>query len=191
MNRILVFMMLIPLVYGAFNGTLTETVAACFDGANSAVLLVLSFAGVMCLWTGILRIAENAGADRIVACLLRPVIRFLFPRLDKDSKAVKYITLNITANVLGLGNGATPMGIKAMEELDREKPEVATDEMCMFTVLNTAAFQLIPTSVIALRAAEEAEFGVIVPIWITSLCSLTVAVLCVKLMCLILRKKAK
>ena len=191
MNRILAFMMLVPLVYGAFNGTLTETVSACFDGANSAILLVLSFAGVMCLWTGILRIAENAEADRFVAYLLRPVIRFLFPNLDRDSKAVKYITLNITANILGLGNGATPMGIKAMEELDREKPEVATDEMCMFTVLNTAAFQLIPTSVIALRAAEEAEFGVIIPIWITSLCSLAAAVLCVKLMCMIFRKRAK
>jgi len=156
MNKILAFMMIISLVYGAFNGTITETAAACFDGANSAVLLVLSFAGVMCLWTGILRVAENIGADKVFAFILRPVIRFLFPKLDKDSDAVKYITLNITANILGLGNGATPMGIKAMEELDRDKPETATDEMCMFTVINTAAFQLIPTSVIALRAAEEA-----------------------------------
>ena len=181
MNKILAFFMLLSLVYGFFNSTLDKTISACFDGANSAVLLVMSFAGVMCLWTGIMKIAEKSGAVKLFEMVLKPVTRFLFPKLSADSDALKFITLNMTANFLGLGNGATPMGVKAMQELDKSADESATDEMCMFTVINTAAFQLIPTSVIALRNGYGGNVSVIVPIWITSVCSLIVAVSAVKL----------
>jgi len=180
MNKILAFFMLISLGFGFCNSTLDKTVAACFDGANSAVLLVMSFAGVMCLWTGIMKVAEKSGAVKLFEIILKPITRFLFSRLSHDSPALKFITLNMTANFLGLGNGATPMGIKAMEELDKSAGDRATDEMCMFTVINTAAFQLIPTSVIALRNGYGGNIGVIVPIWITSVCSLIVAVSAVK-----------
>lgn len=190
MNKILALFMLISLVFSIFNGTVEETVSACFDGANSAILLIMSFAGVMCLWTGLMRIAEKSGAGKLFEALLKPITSILFPRLSHDSSAMKYITLNITANFLGLGNGATPMGIKAMEELDKNAGETATDEMCMFTVINTAAFQLIPTSVIALRNGYGGKISVILPIWITSICSLCMAVLAVKVSG-VFRKKEK
>ena len=129
---------------------------------------------------------------RIIKKLLSPVIRFLFPKLDKKSRALDFITLNICANLLGLGNGATPMGVKAMKELDKGG-DYPTDEMCMFIVLNTTAFQLIPSSILALRTAMGAEdaFSVIVPIWITSLMSLAAAVVCVKVMCGFKRRKGR
>lgn len=190
MNYLWGFMILVSLIYAGVNGNLSETMSAGFEGAASAVEVVLSFAGVMCLWTGLLKAAEKAGLSDFLKKLISPVIRFLFPKLDKNSKAIDYITLNICANILGMGNGATPMGVKAMRELDR-KTKTPTDEMCMFIVLNTTAFQLIPSSILSLRTAMGATdpFSVIVPIWITSLVSLFTAVLSVKLMCKVWRFK--
>ena len=189
MNKLLAFFMLSSLAFSVYNGTVKETVSACLDGANSAILLIMSFAGVLCLWTGIMRVAEKSGAGKLFEIVLKPVTALLFPRLDKDSKAMKYITLNMTANFLGLGNGATPMGVKAMEELDKEAGETATDEMCTFMVINTAAFQLIPTSVMALRNAAGAKISVILPIWITSLCSLCISLFAVKLSGFLIKKE--
>ncbi len=192
MNYLWGFMILISLIYASFNGTIAETMQAGFDGAGNAVTVVLSFAGVMCLWTGIINAGEQAGLSRALKKLLSPVIKFLFPKLDKKSKALDFITLNICANLLGLGNGATPMGVKAMRELDKgeEKP---TDEMCMFIVLNTTAFQLIPSSILALRSAMGSinPFSVIVPIWITSIVALTASVISVKIMCGFIGKKGR
>lgn len=184
MSYIWGFMILVSLIFACINGTLSETVEAGFAGAASAVDVVLSFAGVMCFWTGILYAAERAGISQWIKKLLTPIIRLLFPKLDKNAKATEFITMNITANLLGMGNGATPMGIKAMKELDRGTKN-PTDEMCMFIVLNTTAFQLIPSSIIALRSGflSDNPFSVIVPIWITSLIALTVSVICVKIMC--------
>ena len=190
MSYIWGFMILISLIFACINGTLPETIEAGFAGAASAVDIILSFAGVMCFWTGILYVAEVAGISKYIRRILSPVIRFLFPGLDSKGKATEYISLNMTANILGMGNGATPMGIKAMRELDRggKKP---TDEMCMFIVLNTTAFQLIPSSIIALRSSflSSDPFSVIIPIWITSITALVVAVMSVKIMCGIGRKR--
>ena len=190
MNYIWGGMILISLVYGYFNGNLDAVVEAGFSGARDAVETVLSFAGIMCLWTGILKAAEKSGISRVVKKLLSPLVRLLFPKLKKDSEAAEFITLNITANLLGMGNGATPMGIKAMNALDDHSGRV-TDEMCMFMVLNTAAFQLIPSTVIAFRSAAGSidPFSVIIPIWITSLVSLTAGVVSVKIMCMLSRRK--
>ena len=189
MNILWGMMILISIVFSFLNANVSETLNAGFSGAASAFEVALSFAGVMCLWTGLLRVAEFCGMSDILRRLLSPVIRFLFPKLDKKSKAAEFITLNVTANMLGLGNGATPMGIKAMKELD-DKSGMPTDEMCMFIVLNTTAFQLIPTSILALRSGfgSENPFSVIVPIWITSFVALSVSVICVKLMCKMRRK---
>jgi len=183
MNRLITVLILFSLIFGAANGKTTETVAAFADGASSAVLLMLSISGIMCLWTGVMRVAENTGFAQVLSKLLSPVFKILFPKLDKNSDARKYITLNVTANLLGLANGATPMGIRAMQELDRDKTDFATDEMCTFAILNTAAITLIPTSVIALRSGDGGSISVLVPIWITSVTSLVVSLLAVKLMC--------
>lgn len=192
MNYLWGFIILISLIYASINGNVGETMSAAFDGATDAVTLVLSFAGIMCLWTGLINAAEEAGLSKALKKILSPLIRFLFPNLDKKSRALDFITLNICSNLLGLGNGATPMGVKAMKELDRGE-SYPTDEMCMFIVLNTTAFQLIPSSILALRTAMGSEdaFSVIVPIWITSLISLSVSVVCVKLMCGFKRKRGR
>ncbi len=190
MNYIWCGMILLSLIVAAVNGRIDETVTAAFTGAQSSVEVVLSFAGVMCFWTGILKIAEKSGMADKIQKLLNPVIKRLFPKADNEAK--KYIGMNMTANILGMGNAATPMGIKAMTALDKynKNPLYPSDEMCMLVVLNTTSFQLIPTTIIALRTAASSSnpMSVILPIWITSAVSIVVAVTAVKLMCHIRRK---
>ena len=184
MNYIWCAMIIFSLIVAALNGSLDATVNAAFDGAKSSVEVVLSFAGVMCFWTGMLKIAEKSGISEKIEKLLNPLIKRLFPSASNDAK--KYISMNMTANILGMGNADTPMGIKAMAELDKsnKNPLRASDDMCMLVVLNTTSFQLIPTTIIALRtAAGSAEpMLVIAPIWITSICSIIAAVTAVKVM---------
>lgn len=171
MNYIWCGMIIISIIVSVFNGTVNETINGAFEGAKSAVFTIFSFAGVMCFWTGIMKIAEKAGLSQKIEKLLRPVINFLFPNAGDESK--KYIAMNISANMLGMGNAATPMGIKAMQCLDKENktPLYASDNMCMLVILNTTSVQLIPTTIIALRIAANSSnpFSVILPIWIASL----------------------
>ena len=182
-NYIWCAMIIISIIVSIFNGTVSETIDAAFDGAKSAVFTVLSFAGVMCFWTGIMKIAEKSGLSQKIEKLLRPIINFLFPNSGDEAK--NYIAMNMSANLLGMGNAATPMGIKAMSCLDRENanPLYASDNMCMLVVLNTTSIQLIPTTIIALRvAASSADpFSIILPIWISSLTAVLSAVSLAKL----------
>ena len=170
MNYLWGFMILISICFSFVGGNVSQTMEAGFHGAEEAVWIVMSFAGVMCLWTGFLKAAERVGITKLFKKLLAPIMALLFKKLDKKSEAYEYITLNITANILGLGNGATPMGIKAMEAMDNGQ-KTPSDEMCMFMVLNTAAFQIIPTTILALRNSfgSEDAFSIVVPIWITSI----------------------
>lgn len=183
MNYIWCGMIIVSIVVSVFNGTVNETINGAFEGAKSAVFTVLSFAGVMCFWTGIMKIAEKSGLSQKIERILRPIISFLFPNAGDEAK--KYIAMNMSANLLGMGNAATPMGIKAMQCLDREnkRPLYASDNMCMLVVLNTTSIQLIPTTIIALRvAATSAEpFSIILPIWISSLTAVFAAVFLAKL----------
>ena len=184
MNYIWCAMIIFSLIVAAVNGSLDATVNAAFEGAKASVETVLSFAGVMCFWTGMLKVAEKSGMAEKIEKLLNPLIKRLFPSAPPDAK--KYISMNMTANILGMGNAATPMGIKAMTELDKsnKNPLRASDDMCMLIVLNTTSFQLIPSTIIALRtAAGSAEpMSIIMPIWITSICSIIAAVTAVKVM---------
>ena len=183
MNYIWCGMIIISIIVSIFNGTTDATINAAFDGAKAAVDTILALAGVMCFWTGIMKIAEKSGLSDKVERLLRPLIHFLFPNSSGEAK--KYIAMNMSANLLGMGNAATPMGIKAMLALDKEnpKPTYASDDMCMLVVLNTTSLQLIPTTIIALRAAANSAnpFSVIVPIWISSLTAVVAAVTAAKL----------
>ena len=185
MNYIWAGMILVSLVVAFFNGTLNETVAAGMEGAKGSVEAVLSFAGVMCLWSGLIKVADAGGVTAVLEKLLRPVTGFLFPRLSKNCEALQKITVNMTANLLGMGNAATPAGIAAMGALDKlnPNPKYASDEMCMFVVLNTASIQLVPSTILALRmAAGSADpFGIIVPVWIASFKAVFAAVLFMKL----------
>lgn len=185
MNYIWCAMIILSLAVAAVNGRIDETVTAAFTGAQSSVEVILSFAGVMCFWTGMLKIAEKSGVSDKIQKLLNPIIKRLFPKADDEAK--KYIGMNMTANILGMGNAATPMGIKAMTALDRanKNPLYPSDDMCMLVVLNTTSFQLIPTTIIALRTAANSQnpMSVLVPIWITSAVSIIIAVTAVKIMC--------
>ena len=189
MNYIWSGMILVSLICGIINGKLDATVTAAMEGASLAVTTLLSFAGTMCLWTGLLKIGENSGMTDALCKILKKPINLLFK--NTNDKAQKYIAMNISANILGMGNAATPMGIKAMETLDKENNRslYASDAMCMLVVLNTTSFQLVPSTILALRSgAGSAEpFSVIVPIWIASGISVICAVILTKLMCRIFK----
>ena len=183
LNYIWSGMMIIAVIFGLLTGRITDVSSALMTGANDAVAMTISLMGIMCLWTGIMNIAENTGVTEIVAKMLSPLMRVLFPKL-KDKKAKDAIIMNMTANMLGLSNAATPLGLKAMQELKRlSDGKTATDEMCMFIVINTASLQLIPSTVIALRqaAGSVTPTDIIIPVWICSVCVITVGVLAAKI----------
>ena len=183
MNYIWCAMVIVSIIVSVINGRVEETLSSAFEGAESAVSTVLSFAGVMCFWTGIMKVAEKVGLSKKAEKLLKPVINFLFPSAGEEAK--RYIAVNMSANLLGMGNAATPEGILAMRALDREnpRPEYASRNMCMLVVINTASIQLIPTTIISLRAAAGSAdpFSVILPIWISSFTAATLAALSTRL----------
>jgi len=181
MNYIWAVMVLLSLIVGACTGRLDPTVQAGVGAASGAIGVVLGLAGIMCLWTGIMKIAERSGMVSALCRIAKPVARVLFPDIPPESPAMNAIMLNITANLLGMGNAATPMGLNAMAEmhkLNRGSPR-ASNAMCMFVVLNTASIQLIPSTIIAIRGGAQSvnPFEVILPIWITSICGVIVGII--------------
>lgn len=186
---------MLALVFGLLNGRAAEMSSAVLDKAAEAVTLVISLVGIMCLWCGIMRVAEKAGLVRWIAKLLSPLLSFLFKGLDKGGRAAELIALNITANVLGLGNASTPLGISAMQALAQEEQAkgAATDNMIMLTVLNTASLQIIPTTAAALRAAFGAAqpMEILPCVWIVSVYAAAITVAAAKIMGLISRRRRK
>ena len=148
--------------------------AAIPQGAQAGITLAISIAGSICLWTGVGRLMEQTGVTKALSKLLYPLLSRLFPTARKDEAARNYLCANICANILGLGNAATPMGIQAARRLvDHNQPAIATDELCRLIVLNTASIQLIPANVAAVRAGlgAAAPFDILPAVWVTSLCS--------------------
>lgn len=143
----------IAIIYSFFTGNIETINNGILTHATSGMNLILEMMPLIVLWTGIMKIAENSGLLEVFSKILNPVLRKLFPSLKKDHKALGYIASNIAANMLGLGSAATPFGLKAMEELQKDNPEkdTATEAMITFLVLNTGGVTLIPTTVIALR----------------------------------------
>ena len=179
MNYIWGGMILLSLIVSVFTGQVEATSAA-VSGAADAVETCIALLGIMCLWTGLAKIGERAGLVKMLAKILRPLTRLMFPKLDKDSSALGSIVMNMVANLFGMGNAATPLGLKAMNELDavNRHRQTASNAMCMFVVLNTASIQLIPTTVISLRQTygSAAPAEILIPIWISSVCALTVGI---------------
>lgn len=182
MNTAWLLMTAVSLVCAFINGTMAETADAMLQGAKDSVFTLLSFAGVMCFWTGILKAGEDAGAAALVRRCFSPLIRRLFPGAGET--ALGYITANLSANLLGMGNAATPMGIKAMEALDAENknPRRPSANMRMFTILNTTSFTVMPATVIALRSAAGAAepYDVVPAIWCVSAAAAAAGVCLVK-----------
>ena len=129
------------------------------SSTTSAVELVMGLVGMMCLWCGIMKIAEKSGLTDKLARLLRPILKIIFKESGKNQKAMASITMNLTANMMGLSNAATPFGIKAMEEMQKinNEKDIASDDMALFLVLNAACIQLLPTTVISIRAAYNSQ----------------------------------
>lgn len=159
-------MILIGVLWGAFHGQLAAVTEGALTSAKEAVTLCITMLGVMTLWTGVLEVGKRAGLIDQLSRRMRPVLRFLFPRLSPESEAAKQISVNMIANILGLGWAATPAGLKAMEELKKveeqrgERPKgVASNEMCTFLIINISSLQLIPINMIAYRS----QYGSVSP----------------------------
>lgn len=179
MNIIFSAIIIISFIYGGLTGNINAVSTGILTGAEDGIKTIISISGIICFWSGLLKVGDEVGICNMLERLLSPLISKLFKNL-KNAK--KYVLLNICANILGMGNAATPMGIKAMNELD-DKSGKLTDDMCLFTVLNSASFQLIPSTIIAIRCGDGSvnPFSVILPIWITSFIALSVGIICVRL----------
>lgn len=185
LNTIWAFMIIIAVITGLITGKISLVASAVIEGASDGVTLVLGMLGVMCFWTGIMEIAEKSGVIRFISRILRPVTKILFKNLNKNEPAMGAIVMNMAANLLGMGNAATPLGLRAMQLLDERNGgrKRASREMCMFVLVNTASIQLIPTTVILLRqnmgSASPGE--IIFPVWLVSAAALFVGVISTRL----------
>ena len=146
-------MVVLSLIFGVLNGTITEVSSAAMEGATAAVELCISMGGIMCLWTGIMAIMNKCGFIDGLTRLFRPILRRFLPCACRDKETLNAVSANISCNMLGLGNAATPLGIQAARRMARGTGGVATDELCALVVLNTASIQLLPTTVAGVRAA--------------------------------------
>lgn len=178
------FMLLCGIVIGAMNGKLRDISNTLLDSANKSVSMAIGLMGVMCLWLGIMNIAKKAGIIEAISRRLKPAMRFLFPEIPDGHPAQGAILMNIIANMLGLGNAATPLGLKAMEEMQKlnKNKKRATNSMCMFLVLNTACIQLIPATVIAIRlqTGSKNPTEIIVTTFLAAIVAVTTGICCIK-----------
>lgn len=169
-------MVAVSFICALCKGNMEQLSKAVLDGADKAVELVISMAGVMCLWTGIMKIADKGGLTAVISKFLSPILSRLMPDYDKDSAAMKAVSANITANILGLGNAATPFGIAAMKEMQKTNKlgNSPNNSMIIFVIINTASIQVIPTTIAALRqaAGSTMPYSVLPYIWITSVLTL-------------------
>lgn len=182
---------ILSFIYAIFSGRVAEVNNGIFTSVSDAVELSITFLGTICLWNGIMEIAKRTSLMKKITKLLRPLINFLFPDLKKNEKAKQEISMNIVANIMGLGNAATPLGLKAMKTMQKENKvkDTLTNSMMMFIVINTASIQLIPTNVIAIRTSlgSEVPTSIILPVWIATIIAAIVGIFFTK----ILIKKVK
>lgn len=187
MLNIIWFLMILTGVTVAFvNGTPEVITAAAFNSAVNAVDLVFNMTGIIMLWMGILKIAEKSGLVNSLSRLLQPILGRLFPDLPKNCNAMGSIVMNVGANLLGLGNAATPFGLKAMIELNKlnNNGKTASDDMITFLILNTSALTFVPTMIIGMRK-ETGSFmpeEIIMPAFIAAFCGLTAGLVCHKVL---------
>ncbi|MDE6899426.1 MAG: spore maturation protein A [Lawsonibacter sp.] len=172
-------MVVISILCGLATGRGPEVAAAAVEGTSAAVQLALSIAGMLCLWTGVMEVMRRSGLADKLSRLLGPILRRLFPQAARDKETMDSISANVSANLLGLGSAATPLGLEAARRLARRSPGVASDSLCMLVVCNTASIQLIPTTVASVRAAQgcAAPFDILPAVWLASSLSVGVGIL--------------
>lgn len=159
LNYIWLSMVILAVVIGGINGKMQDVTKAAIDSAGAAVAIAIGLVGVMALWLGIMKIAEDSGLMALLAKLINPIMKRLFPDVPPGHPAMASMTMNIAANMLGLSNAATPLGLKAMEDLEKlnTRPGVATNAMCTFLTINTAGLQLIPATMIGVMASAGSK----------------------------------
>ncbi len=181
MNYIFLLLITVSLILGIFNNTLSDVANSMLSACDTAVKISFSLIGIMAFWLGMMRIAEKSGLVKFIAKLINPIAKILFNDVKKDSPAVGDIAMSISANALGLTNAATPIGLKVMKELQEDNPdkETATDSMCMFLGMNTAGFQIIPATVIAVLVGVGVKnpTEIILPTLIVTILAFFVAII--------------
>ena len=185
LNYIWIGLIAVSCIYGFLSGKGEDLANGFTNGAAECVQFVLKIGSFMIMWQGFLTIAEKSGLSKKLALALSPVITFVFKGLKKGSRAVRLISNNITANVLGLSNAATPLGMEAMKELAKKSQNnTATNHMCLLAVINSASLQLIPSTLIALRTSYSSVLpaDITVPVWVTSALTVVFAVIITKIM---------
>ena len=177
-------MVILSLAFGLATGSLDAVAAAAMDGAASAVELSLSMAGVLCLWSGVMEVMKVCGLSDALARAFRPVLRRLLPQASRDSETLAAVSANVSANLLGLGNAATPLGIRAARRMARGCGGIASDELCLLVVLNTASIQLLPATIASVRSAAgaAAPFDLLPSVWLSSALSVAAGLTAAKLL---------
>lgn len=184
LSLLIALMLLFSLVFAALNGTLANLSAAAVEGANQAVTLCVAICGMICLWSGVMELMRRSGLSEKLSRLLRPLLGWLFPSAAHDRDTMDALSTNVSANLLGLGNAATPAGIKAALGLKRLSGlSYASDELCLLVVMNAASIQLLPTTVASLRASlgASAPFDILPAVWLSSLLSVSAGIFAAKL----------
>ena len=173
LNKIWCFFIIIGIIFGLINGTYIDVNNAIFIGIEDTVSLVISFIGSISFWNGIMNIIENTSLINKLKNLLKPLIKFIFNDIDLESEAGENIAMNMTSNILGLGNASTPCGLKAMEELQKENSNKnnLSNNMLLFILINTASIQIIPTTIISIRAGlgSQNPACIVIGVWFSSI----------------------
>ena len=177
-------MVVLSLLFGLFTGRLDAVANAALEGANAAIELSLSMAGILCLWSGVMEIMNVCGLSSALARAFRPLLRRLLPQASRDEETLAAISANVSANLLGLGNAATPLGIRAARRMARGCAGAASDALCLLVVLNTASIQLLPATIASVRVAAgcRTPFDILPAVWLASVLSVTVGLLTARLL---------
>ncbi len=185
LNIVWPIFIIISFSFAIFSGNLENLNNSIFESTNDAIELSFNLLGSMCLWSGIMNVASSTSLVRNIAKSLTPVLNFLFPDLKNNKKIKKEISMNMVANILGLGNAATPLGLKAMKSMQEEndKKDTLSDSMMMFIVINTASIQLIPTTVIAIRSSlgSNNPTAIVFPTWVATIIAAIIGIFVTKL----------
>ncbi|MDU1824472.1 nucleoside recognition domain-containing protein [Clostridium sp.] len=185
-NYIWFILIFLGILVAIFTGNGAEISTTIVESADSTVKFIIGLVGIMCFWCGVMKIAEKSGLTQKLARLMKPLLKFLFKDSGKDEKALGAIVMNLTANMMGLSNAATPFGIKAMEEMDRLNPNKgrASNDMALFLVMNAACIQLVPSTIISIRAAAGSSNpgAIILPAILSTASAAIVGVICCKIL---------
>lgn len=184
-NKIWCFFIIISVIFSLLNGNIEAVNQSVFSSINDTTQMVINLFGSMCFWCGIIKIISETSLQEKLKKIISPLNKKIFKNLNENSKAYEPITVNIVTNMLGIGNAATPAGLKAVEELEKENPEKnrLTDEMILFIAINTASLQIIPTNVIAIRNSLNSEnpSGIIIAVWFSSIMTFLSVILLTKI----------